>query len=142
RHPWAALPDEEFLARVLGLLDRVIDALMRLHQADVLHRDIKPSNILVDVQGDGWLTDFGLARFGSHPGAAWDGTVGTPGYMSPEHWDGNADIDGRADVFSLGVTAYQALTLEQPFGRTRLKPAAPEPTPPSRHNPLLPARLD
>jgi serine/threonine protein kinase/formylglycine-generating enzyme required for sulfatase activity len=142
RHPWAALTEEAFLERILALLDRVIDALMLLHQSDVLHRDIKPPNILVDVHGDGWLTDFGLARFGTHAGAAWGGTVGTPGYMSPEQWDGNEDIDGRVDVFSLGVTAYQALTLALPYGRQRVNVATPAPAPPSLRNPLVPVRLD
>jgi serine/threonine-protein kinase len=142
RHAWAGLPDEEFQSRVLSLMDRVIDALMRLHQADVLHRDIKPSNILVDAHGDGWLTDFGLARFGGHGDTGWSGTVGTPGYMSPEQWEDKADVDGRADVFSLGVTAYQALTLEMPYARKRVTLGTPAPVPPSRRNHLVTRRLD
>jgi serine/threonine-protein kinase len=123
------------------VLDRAIDALMRLHQADVLHRDIKPSNILVDQHGDVWLTDFGLSRFSGHA-AAWAGTVGTPGYMSPEQWDDQADVDGRADVFSLGVTAYQALTLELPYARKRITARTAVPAPPSKRNPLVTERLD
>jgi serine/threonine-protein kinase len=141
KHPWAALPETQYLEHVLGLLDRVMDALMRLHHADVLHRDIKPSNILVDAHGDGWLTDFGLSRFGRHT-SAWAGTVGTPGYMSPEQWDDKADVDGRADVFSLGVTAYQALTLDLPYGRKRIQPTTPAPAPASQRNSRMPERFD
>src|SRR5262249_17049369 len=88
----------------------------------------------------GWLADFGLARFGTQPGSAWSGTVGTPGYMSPEQWDGKDDIDGRADVFSLGVAAYQALTLELPYARKRITLRTPLPASPSRRNPLVTAR--
>jgi formylglycine-generating enzyme required for sulfatase activity len=141
RHPWASLADESFLERILSLLDRVIDALVLLHQVNVLHRDIKPSNILVDVHGDAWLADFGLARFGNQQGTVWAETVGTPGYMSPEQWNGQRDIDGRADVFSLGVTAYQALTLELPYARNRVTTATRLNRTTSQLNPLVPDRL-
>jgi eukaryotic-like serine/threonine-protein kinase len=143
RHSWAALADVEYVERILGLLDRVIDALVLLHESDVLHRDIKPSNVLVDKSGNGWLADFGLARFGKHPGADWRvQTVGTPGFMSPEQWDGADDTDGRADVFSLGVAAYQALTLGLPYAKKRVTLATPLPPPVSSRNPLVPERVE
>jgi serine/threonine protein kinase len=135
---WGSLPEAAYLDKVLGLMDRIIEALVHLHRADVLHRDIKPSNILVDEQGDGWLADFGLAQLGMQnaPGLVTQ-SVGTPGYMSPEQWDGVADLDGRADVFSLAVTIYQALALERPYGRNRLTVATPPPVPLSQLNPLV-----
>jgi hypothetical protein len=135
---WAAFSAQEYLGRVFGLLDRAIDALTLLHQTDVLHRDIKPSNILVDAHGDGWLTDFGLARVGKQASAGE--IVGTPGFMSPEQWDCD-DVDGRADVFSLGVAAYQALTLELPYERNRVTVATPVPPLASSLNPLVPERV-
>jgi formylglycine-generating enzyme required for sulfatase activity len=139
---WASLSEEKYQEQVLRLMDRIIEALVHLHRADVLHRDIKPSNILVDEQGDGWLADFGLAQLGmqSVPGLVTQ-SVGTPGYMSPEQWDGVADLDGRADVFSLAVTIYQALALERPYGRNRLKITTPLPVSLNQVNPHVPDEI-
>src|SRR5262249_37306483 len=139
---WENLSEEKYLEQVLALLDRIIEALVHLHRADVFHRDIKPSNILVDEQGDGWLADFGLARLGTQLGPGLESqSVGTPGYMSPEQWDGRSDVDGRADVFSLSVTIYQALGLERPYGRNRLTVTTPLPAPLSTLNPLVPDEI-
>src|SRR5262249_43210799 len=100
------------------------------------------SNILVDEQGDGWLADFGLARLGTQLGPGLESqSVGTPGYMSPEQWDGRSDVDGRADVFSLSVTIYQALGLERPYGRNRLTVTTPLPARLSTLNPLVPDEI-
>ncbi len=68
--------------------------------------------------------------------------MGTPGYMSPEQWDDPGDVDGRADVFSLGATIYLALTHELPYGKQRISPADPLPTRPSRRCPRLSADFD
>src|SRR5207253_3253238 len=133
------LDDRAYLGKMLPLLDQVVDAVTAIHQAQVLHRDIKPSNVLVDQQGEAWLSDFGLARLekvgaGTSPGVA----VGTRGYMSPEQTRGE-EIDARADLFALGVTIYQALTLHLPYPR-EVTPESPEP--PSRSQPLLAGDFD
>src|SRR5439155_11535586 len=103
RHAWAELGDAEYLDRLYPLLDRVVSAVAAVHAAGVLHRDIKPSNILVDAQGQAWLSDFGLARLAQGSRLTTTGLgLGTPGYMSPEQWSGE-DVDFRSDIFSLGI---------------------------------------
>ncbi|MFO0910234.1 MAG: protein kinase [Isosphaeraceae bacterium] len=117
-HPWARLPESEYLRKVLPVLDRLVEAVASLHHHRVIHRDIKPSNLLVDARGNAWLTDFGLARMLDEessltlPGSQ----LGSRGYMSPEQWGQSRDLDQRADVFGLGATIYVALTLQLPFG--------------------------
>ncbi|MFL5241058.1 MAG: protein kinase domain-containing protein [Gemmataceae bacterium] len=125
-HPWATLSIADYLTQILPFFDKLLDALVCLHGAGILHRDLKPSNILVDKNGNGWLTDFGLARFGPLETATESGHgMGTPGFMSPEQWDGAEDSDGRSDVFGMGVTLFQALTLELPYGKERITAATP-----------------
>jgi predicted Ser/Thr protein kinase len=99
-------------------LREIADALAYAHQRGVIHRDIKPDNILLDAAtGRAMVTDFGIARAieaGTRltvTGAA----VGTPTYMSPEQAVGERDIDGRTDIYSLGVIGYQMLTGRVPF---------------------------
>jgi eukaryotic-like serine/threonine-protein kinase len=135
--------DREYLESVLPLLDQVVAAVAALHQAGVIHRDIKPSNILVDARGDVRLTDFGLARLGQSPQMTAPGAaMGTPGFMSPEQWDGREDVDFRADVFGLGATLYQVLTLALPYGLARPGKDAPPARRPRASQPALPAGLD
>src|SRR5262249_46290562 len=90
RHPWASLREPEYLRQVLGVLDRVVDAVAVVHQAGILHRDIKPSNVLVGRGGNVWLTDFGLARLTSAESTLTTAgaQLGSPGFMSPEQWEG------------------------------------------------------
>jgi formylglycine-generating enzyme required for sulfatase activity len=142
-HPESQKGEREYAAGLLPFFDRILDALVGLHGAGVLHRDLKPSNILVDKNGNGWLTDFGLARLVLSDTAARQGKImGTPGFMSPEQWDGIEYTDARSDVFSLGVTACEALTLELPYGSVRIAAA----TPPAKLTQLqrrsLPQHLD
>jgi serine/threonine protein kinase/formylglycine-generating enzyme required for sulfatase activity len=137
-HPWAALDDRAYLEKVLPLLDKVVDAVAALHRRGVLHRDIKPSNVLVDKEGNPWLSDFGLARLqdssiGTHPGMG----MGTQGYAAPEQTRGEKEIDFRADVFSLGVTLYQALTLELPYSKKSIDDSSSTPSSVSRTQPKL-----
>ncbi len=95
------------------------DALAHAHQQGVIHRDVKPSNLLIDAKGSIWVTDFGLARRLADPGITHhDSLLGTPRYMSPEQAR-TGTIDGRTDVYSLGATLYELLTLRPPFdGKT------------------------
>src|SRR5438094_2240971 len=102
-----------FYRRVAELGTRAAEALDHAHQEGVVHRDIKPANLLVDVRGNLWITDFGLALFHSDAGLTMTGELlGTLRYMSPEQALGKrALIDHRTDIYSLGVTLYELLTL-------------------------------
>ena len=93
------------------------EALEHAHQMGVVHRDIKPSNLMVDAQGHLWITDFGLAMTQQDMGLTMTGDVlGTLRYMSPEQARGQHHIlDHRSDIYSLGVTLYELLTLQPPF---------------------------
>ena len=102
------------------ILREVADALAYAHERGVVHRDIKPDNILLDaVTGRPMVTDFGIARAMDASGdsrlTATGMAIGTPAYMSPEQAAGDREIDGRSDLYSLGVLGYQMLTGEPPF---------------------------
>ncbi len=101
---------------VAYLLTQIASALDYAHRQGVVHRDIKPSNIMVDGDGNAFLTDFGIARnFESASGLTGTGmAIGTPGYMAPEQGLGTG-VDGRADIYSLGVMVYEMLTGKMPF---------------------------
>ncbi len=123
------------------------DALAHAHHQGVIHRDVKPSNLLIDGQGNIWVTDFGLARRLADPGLTHhDSLLGTPRYMSPEQARTGA-IDGRTDVYSLGATLYELLTLRPPFdGRSAAELVdqigRDEPIPPSTLDPRVPRDLE
>jgi serine/threonine protein kinase/Flp pilus assembly protein TadD len=125
------------------------EALEHAHEMGVVHRDIKPANLLVDGRGHLWVTDFGLAHFQSQVGLTMSGDlVGTLRYMSPEQaLAKRVIVDHRTDIYSLGVTLYELLTLEPVFkGRDRQELlqqiAFEEPRPPRRLNKAIPAELE
>ena len=104
---------------VRRILREVADALAYAHERGVVHRDIKPDNIIIAAQtGRPMVTDFGIARAVSDGDSRLTATgmaIGTPAYMSPEQAAGERTIDGRSDLYSLGVVAYQMLVGEPPF---------------------------
>ena len=103
-------------AEVARIAAQVLEGLAAAHRAGIVHRDVKPHNILVDEETErAWLTDFGLARVDDLISVTTHTmTLGTPEYMPPELLDGTL-VDGRADLYSLGVTLYEAVTGKLPF---------------------------
>jgi serine/threonine protein kinase len=99
------------------ILNQLASALDYAHKQGVIHRDIKPSNVLLDKEGNAYLTDFGIAKIVD---AAIDLTgsgmmVGTPQYMSPEQCRGEKNITSASDIYSLGIVLYEMLTGRSPF---------------------------
>jgi serine/threonine protein kinase len=125
------------------------NAVAHAHERGVLHRDLKPSNLLLTRSGRVLLFDFGLASAeGSHQITRSGIRLGSLAYMSPEQVDGDASkLDERSDVWSLGVTLYEMLTLTLPFrGETSEAIASAirecQPAPPRRINPVIPEDLE
>ncbi len=104
------------LARAIAVVRQVAEALDQAHQAAMVHRDIKPSNIMIDAAGRAKVTDFGIAHLArSQTKLTREGSViGTPEYLSPEQCAGQP-VDGRSDIYSLGVTFYEMLTGKTPY---------------------------
>ncbi|HEX7448957.1 MAG TPA: protein kinase [Pirellulales bacterium] len=107
----------EYFRSVAGLMVCVAQALDYAHQSGVIHRDVKPSNILLDARGKPWVADFGLARVETGEELTMTGDLlGTPRYMSPEQLLGQRGaVDHRTDIYSLGATLYELLTLRPAF---------------------------
>jgi serine/threonine-protein kinase len=99
------------------ILKRIGSALDQAHRQGVIHRDLKPSNILFDQFGEAYLADFGIVHVSSSTAAltASGSLVGTPAYMSPEQVYGDKALDGRSDIYALGVILFQMLTGGVPF---------------------------
>ena len=125
---------------------QVAEALAHAHGRGVLHRDIKPSNLLLDAKGTVWVTDFGLAKAEGSDGLTRTGDiVGTLRYMAPERFDGWSDP--RSDVYALGATLYELLTLRPPFeesNRVKLieQVLHENPTPPRKLDRRIPRDLE
>ncbi|HET6268094.1 MAG TPA: protein kinase, partial [Acidobacteriota bacterium] len=126
-----------------NIIMQVADALTYAHHEGIVHRDIKTANVLILRGMKAKIMDFGIARMESSELTRSGQYVGTPNYMSPEQVSGNGKIDGRSDLFSLGVIFYLLLTGERPFtGETftsiSYKIAHVEPIPPRSINASIP----
>jgi tRNA A-37 threonylcarbamoyl transferase component Bud32 len=120
---------------------QVCDALAYAHNHGIVHRDIKPANIMILENGLVKVTDFGIARATASSKTRTGVIKGTPYYMSPEQISG-MKVDGRSDIFSLGIVFYQLLTGELPFGGENLAAimyqiTTVDPEPPTKHNPKI-----
>src|SRR5437773_8490476 len=121
-------------ADAVAVLDPIMSVLNAAHSMGVVHRDLKPENIMIGKAGTGGdpivkLLDLGIAKLREVAGAEKTGStnltvagqmLGTPYYMSPEQWgelphDGNSEIDGRADIYSLGCVIYEIIAAKRPF---------------------------
>jgi serine/threonine protein kinase len=144
--PAQATPPPEYYRGIARLGWQVAVALAYAHGRGVLHRDIKPGNILLDVEGNAWIADFGLARAEDAEELTRTGeVVGTLRYMAPECFRGRADP--RSDIYSLGLTLYELLTLEPAWSGEERRPALSagrslEPLPPRRREARVPRPLE
>ncbi|MFV0446758.1 MAG: serine/threonine-protein kinase [Planctomycetaceae bacterium] len=141
-------------SRVVHLLRQVCGALSEAHAMELIHRDIKPANIFLSQRGGVYdvakLLDFGLVKEKqdqAQPGVKYGSFSGTPLYMSPEQAAAYDDVDGRADIYSLGAVAYYLLTGETPFASKNVMELLAahqnaEVVPPSQRNAAIPADLD
>jgi serine/threonine-protein kinase len=111
---WSRKPNLLPLDQLLPLLATVADALDYAHQQGVVHRDIKPANIMLTKERVVKVMDFGIAKMASSSKTQTDLVLGTPSYMSPEQLAGK-NVDGRSDIFSLGVVLFELLTGRPPF---------------------------
>lgn len=102
------------LTEIAHIMKRVAEALDAAHAKNIIHRDVKPSNILFDNTGEAFLSDFGIAKSQKIVDDEGEWLVGTPAYMSPEQAQGD-NVDGRSDVYALGVVLYRLLTGQLPF---------------------------
>jgi serine/threonine protein kinase/WD40 repeat protein len=150
-----------YIRTAVQVMAAVADGLHHAHEAGIVHRDLKPSNIMVDTAGHAWVLDFGLAALKAIPsgelvaplafpitqpaeesGATLTvGPIGTRPYMAPEQHNGGNQADFRSDVWGLGVTLYELLTLQRAFasGEAVLKT---DPIPPRQLNPGLDRDLE
>jgi eukaryotic-like serine/threonine-protein kinase len=132
------------IAASVELIASVAEALHSAHLKGIVHRDVKPSNILIDGRGCPFVADFGIALTEDDYGRA-SATIGTLLYMSPEQLRGEGHlVDGRSDIFSLGVVFYELLTGRRPFSSSSRQsgPVLLDPRPPRQINDLIPRELE
>jgi serine/threonine protein kinase len=136
------------LDRTCQIIEQIASALDHAHQRGIIHRDVKPQNVMLDEEGNAFLADFGMVKllWESKALTQAGNVMGTPAYMAPEQWRGEA-LDGRADVYGLGVLVFKMLTGQLPF-RTKhrldmMNFHLQEPPPSARNlNPALPPEVD
>ena len=129
------------IRKTIDVTAQVCDALGYAHGHGIVHRDIKPANIMILKNGLVKVTDFGIARATASSKTRTGVIKGTPYYMSPEQISG-MKVDGRSDIFSLGIVFYQLLTGELPFGGENLAAimyqiTTVDPEPPTKYNPKI-----
>ncbi len=141
--------DPEFFRTIARLGIQAAEALEHAHTMGVVHRDVKPSNLMVDAAGHLWITDFGLAMTQTDTNLTMTGDLlGTLRYMSPEQVQAKHGVlDHRTDIYSLGLTLYELLTLQPAFGgddRQKLlrQVAEDDPRPPRQVNQAIPRDLE
>jgi serine/threonine protein kinase len=135
----------EDASRILGTIAPGLD---EAHSNGIVHRDIKPSNILFDKRGNPYISDFGIAKLSQAQSGNVTGSaiIGTPAYMAPEQAQGT-EVDGRADIYALGIILFEILTGKQPYeADTPMAVAIKHITDPVPHirqtNPQLPESVD
>ena len=137
--PW---PSREYYRSVARVMADVAESLHHAHEHEILHRDLKPAKIMVGTDERNWLIDLGLAGFPQTPDGptvsahareadtaltSTRGVLGTPGYMAPEQEAGE-HVDARTDVWGLGATLYELLTLRRAFPNQRRRESASAPS--------------
>src|SRR5712692_9863741 len=132
--------------RTLRLMEQVCSALEFAHQRNIVHRDIKPANLMLTEDDTVKITDFGTAKILQFGTAQTAHVIGTPSYMSPEQIKGKP-VDGRSDIFSLGVSLYELVTGEKPFPGQKIttviyKIVNEEPIPPRELDSSVPPGLN
>jgi serine/threonine-protein kinase len=132
--------------RAIDLVVQILKAARFAHRRGIVHRDIKPHNVIVDDEGRGKVTDFGIARAGASDMTETGSIMGTAQYLSPEQAQGHP-VDARSDLYSIGVVLYELLTGRVPFDAESavtiaLKQVSEEPVPPSHYNPAVSDQLE
>ena len=129
------------------ILEHIAPGLDEAHAKGIIHRDLKPGNILFDRAGEPYVSDFGIAKFSeSQTNVTGSAIIGTPSYMSPEQAQGE-EVDGRSDIYALGVILFEMLTGRQPYqGDTPMSVVVKHITEPVPHildvNPNLPPAIE
>jgi serine/threonine protein kinase len=143
---WIATNPVPPLQQTLAIIEQIASGLDYAAARGIIHRDIKPGNILLTQDGRAKIADFGIAKFSTSKLTQTGAIIGTPAYMSPEQAMGQT-LDGRSDLFSLGVIFYEMLTGEKPFNGSNpttimYKILHEEPVPPQRLNVTLHPAFD
>ena len=140
---------DNYVFSAIELIANVADGLDAAHRGGVIHRDVKPGNLVFDANGQLVVTDFGIAKSSSNQTMTRTGEfIGSPGYISPEQaMAKRINVDHRTDIYSLGVTLYEFLTLHQPFLHDTLEATlrailTKEPVSPRKLNPRLPKDIE
>lgn len=132
-----------YITEILYYMVQLCDALEAAHSKGIVHRDIKPDNIMLNSQGEVKITDFGIVHVEEATFTPTGAMLGTPRYMSPEQVTGGK-IDGRSDIYSVGILLYEALVGSPPFitGDIAYQQIHNPPIPPREINPIIPQGVE